>query len=99
VSGKAMPTRAEVIEQLSWAEDMERGRWGTELATVVVEHLEAVAKGAAYPHHEGPWIVDEAGECACECRACYRDGYCLCVDCVDPHHVHSERQALHGEAS
>ena len=39
-----MPDRSTVIEALSWYEDEQRGRWGVEYATEVLEHLEDEAR-------------------------------------------------------
>ena len=46
-----MPDRSTVIEALSWYEDEQRGRWGVEYATKILEHLEAEARqdGLAMP--------------------------------------------------
>lgn len=45
----AFPTRAEVIEALSWWEDLERGRWGTDYATAVIDHLVRAASQTSAP--------------------------------------------------
>jgi hypothetical protein len=66
----AYALRRDVIEALSWHEDMQRGRWGVEYATEVVEALEAQARrdGLApvtpwcpvcfeAPEPAGPWAA------------------------------------------
>lgn len=41
MSDASMPSRSEIIQAMSWYEDMERGCWGIEYATRVLEAHEA----------------------------------------------------------
>lgn len=54
-------TRSEIIDALSWAEDEERGRWGVEYATEVLEaHEESIR--AEYGDDDEPYVSPVSGQ-------------------------------------